>query len=573
MSNELVVGCMRFIPLDPNAARIFGFSEYLTSLALMAIVWTIADVRYRFRVMTNHFVSPKSTFYVIVAVGFSTLLTDLWRAEGWLVPEGGILTFASWQAILGTVFLFTFVSWAWFAFVKPPVYSKNNAKRYAQTLYRFILKGSSEELSVIADELSNSVKSLVEHATDKRDRDQFRNHQQTDAESVEKVPEVTAYANDVLLLIADKRLCRAIVDSSPGTALAVFRAVSDTKKYGVPIETFAHNIVNEALANKNSFLYHETEGYESGLIGYHKPLSQAMFANYKMVEVIGRLLDPGDMWNWDSDKWKAYCRVFLLTFEDYVNSEFWNHSFVLYRAKGYIEHAVIDLHKINGNSASAWENDVVKRLRVVVDFIKDAVEILDKKGAPDHIRLRIREKHRNEETFYDHLAELIKEIIFHASSVTAPADLCWTIQRNSVWGELFNFGNLDGPAGKIVKFKVRRLVYDEIAEMTRFPNFKGAKILGYCLNVMGLALSGKDHDRDSHALHKAVLSWVKNNYAWLHEYNARVAEACLVDEITFDAKSLRLVKTYPAENLRRKAEYVYLQVDSPKSADSQSGAE
>ncbi|MBW2644210.1 MAG: hypothetical protein JRC89_12810, partial [Deltaproteobacteria bacterium] len=136
--------------------------------------------------------------------------------------------------------------------------------------------------------------------------------------------------------------------------------------------------------------------------------------------------------------------------------------------------------------------------------------------------------------------------------------------HNSVWGELFNFNRLKGPAGEIVKFKVRRLIYNEIAEMKRFPNFKGAKILGFCLNVMGLKVrEEKNYDRDSRALQKVVLSWTKKNYAWLHSYNSRVAEACLVDGITYDSKSLRLVKTYPAEGLRRKAEYIYFPVDSP----------
>jgi hypothetical protein len=29
--------------------------------------------------------------------------------------------------------------------------------------------------------------------------------------------------------------------------------------------------------NRDSFIFHEAEGYESGLIGYHKLLIQAMF--------------------------------------------------------------------------------------------------------------------------------------------------------------------------------------------------------------------------------------------------------------------------------------------------------
>ncbi|MNR22155.1 hypothetical protein D3C85_1390950 [compost metagenome] len=129
-----------------------------------------------------------------------------------------------------------------------------------------------------------------------------------------------------------------------------------------------------------------------------------------------------------------------------------------------------------------------------------------------------------------------------------------------MWGKLFNFNHLDGPASKVVKFKVRRLLYDEIADMKLFPNFKGAQILGFCLNVMGLTVKQGDNDKDSRALHKAVLAWTKKNYVWLHEYNPRVAEACLVDGMTYDGENRRLVRTYPAEGLQRKPRYVYLEL-------------
>ena len=197
-----------------------------------------------------------------------------------------------------------------------------------------------------------------------------------------------------------------------------------------------------------------------------------------------------------------------------------------------------------------------------VEFIKDAVKILDEKGVPDHVRIRVKEKHGHpRETFYDHIASMIFEVIFHASAVRSPQWGCWSIQHNSVWGELFNFNHLDGPAGRVVKFKVRRLLYDEIARMRRFANFKGAKILGFCLNVMGLAVSQVDYDKDSRALQKAVLAWTKKNFVWLHGYNPRVAESCLVDGMTYDAENLRLVRTSPAEGLRREPSYVYLGLD------------
>lgn len=559
MNTEHCFSFLCFVPLDASAPKFFGFSEFLASLALMVLAWTIADVRYRFRVRTAPLPLQGLTFFLISSIGLLTLLTDLWRAEQWLVPQGNIISSSGWQAILGGLFLLTFLSWAWFAFIRPPRFSKRNAERYAQTLYRFILKGSPVELSIVADELSRSAKSLVQNATD---RGTLKNNKKD-------TPLVSAYANDILLLIADKRFCRAIVETSPGTALAFFQEISKTKKYGIQVSIFSKNLVTIALSNKDSFLFHEAEVYESGLIGHQKPLSHAMFSNYKMVEAIGTLLDP-DIWEkrkWDSDQWEAYCRVVLLVFRDYVDKEFWSHSSVLYRAIGYIEHAVDDLYKLNETTTSAWDDDTLSALRVVMNFIEQAIEILEEKGPKKDIKLRNRERN-GIGTFYDHLASMVFEIIFAASAVRSPVDQCWWIQHNSVWSKIFDFGTLDGPAAKIVKFKVRRLLYDEICEMKKFPNFKSARILGFCLNVLGLSLREKDYNSDSKALHKVVLSWTKKNYAWLHSYNPRVAEACLVDGLTYDVENARIVKTYPVEGLRREPHYVYLDVEKSVSNEN-----
>lgn len=502
------------------------------------------------------------------------MLTDLWRAEQWLVPQGNLLTPASWQALLGGLFLLTFLTWTWFAFIRPPTYGRHNAERFAQTLYRFILKGSPTELAVIADELALSARSLVRHATD---RGRLKNFgYQREEEKKRTPPKVEAYANDLLLLIADKRLCRAMVNSSPGTALAIFRAIGETKKYGIQVETFGKNIVAEAIANKDSFLFHEAEGYHSGLIGYHKPLSQAMFSDYEMAETVGTLLDPdfAGQKEWDSEQWGAYCRAVLMTLRNYVEEGYSGHSYVLYHAKGYLERAVFDLYKLDGVANGSWDDDIQARLRVVVQFIEDAVKVLDSKGVPDDLSLRIRDKHGPmRETIYDHIASLIFEVIFAASAVTKPTNHCWWIQHNSVWGRLFNFQSLRGEAGKVVKFKVRRLLYNEVARMNEFANFKGAKIIGFCLNVMGLTVRTGECDKDSRALHKAVLRWTRKNFVWLHEHSPRVAAACLVDGMSYDAENRRLVKTYPAEGLRREPHYVYLELDpAPENAGGPAAA-
>lgn len=62
---------------------------------------------------------------------------------------------------------------------------------------------------------------------------------------------VEAYANDILLLIGNRRFCRTVVRSSPGTALALFDSMLATKKYGVPIGTFAKNLLSEAIDDRD----------------------------------------------------------------------------------------------------------------------------------------------------------------------------------------------------------------------------------------------------------------------------------------------------------------------------------
>ncbi|WP_331831892.1 hypothetical protein VUG52_18765 [Pseudomonas sp. LH21] len=555
-----------FVQLDPNGSKFFGFSEFLAGLALMVLAWTIGDVRYRFRVQTAPIPLQRLTYSVVAIVGVLTLLTDLWRAQGWLVPRGSLLTPPLWQAFLAGIFFITFLTWAWFAFIRRPTFGRRNAERYAQTLYRHILKGDPKELSVVADELMYSARALVRYATDRK---VFVNHHpKSDGSQTSPVlPKVESYANDILLLIADKRLCRVIVESSPGAALAIFDEIGETKKYGVQIEIFAKNIVREALLNTNSFIYHESMGYESGLIGYHQPLSQAMFGNHMMVDTIGTLLDPDLVGNrkWTAVQWEAYCRVVLITLRDYVKKPHWHHSNPLFRAKGYIENAVYGLYKLNA-VANSLDSDTVQCLRIVIDFIKDAVEILDKKGKPDYIRLRVRVEYGHPyESIYDDIASMIFEVIFHASSVASPQWECWFIQHNSIWGPI-NHG-LNGASGKVVKYKFRRLLYDAIAEMDRFPNFKGAKILGFCLNVMGLEVHESSRGKESWPLHKAIISWTKKHYVWLYNNSPRVAEACLVDGITFNVEELQLVKTYGADGLRREPRYVRLDLEPDNSAD------
>lgn len=555
------IGPICFEALNAQTPRFFGFAEFLTGLALLVLAWTTADARYRFRVETAPLPLQRITFFVVVIVGVLSLATDVWRSEGWLVPRGNLITTGSWQALLGLIFLLTFLTWAWFAFIRPPVFGKLNTTRFAYALYRAVLNGGSGELAIVAQELGRSARTLVRHAPL---HNRFAKPV-TSSDRNNRIPDVERFADDLLQLLADKRLCRALVESAPATVLSIFDEIGKTERFSIDLRTFARNLVSEAIRNRDSFLYHESEGYDSGLMGYHRPLSQAMFGDIRLVEAIDSLLDPPyeERRKWDARQWGAYCRVVLIALRDHASKNIAQSSFVLGRAIEHIGDSCNDLFKLDGLVDVDLDNDSINRLRVAVNFVKNATEILEGVPIPDYVAIGYQPIGDLRRTVLDQLADAISNLIFSASAVRSPHNLCWWVQHNSLWADLGNVRSEKAVAARLIQRKVRRLIYDEIKQLRDFPNYMGAKYLGYCLNVLGLQVRTGELFADREALHRVVLYWTKKNFAWLYSYNPRIADHCLVDGLAYEPDNLRIVKSYPIEGLRRQARFEYFDVQVP----------
>jgi hypothetical protein len=560
MATETCIHGICFYALDPNGPKFFGFAEYLAAMALLVLAWTIADARYQFRIETAPLPLQRIAFVNVALVGILSLLTDLWRVERWLVPVGGPLTPAIWQGLLGLTFLLTFLGWAWFAFVRPPQFGPLNAERCVRAVYRAILRGSADELAVISDEIARSASRLIKYAPSTHSR--WNPSRASPGGAEPPLRSVEGYANDFLLLIADRRFCRAVVSKGPVLALALFREIALQKKHGVAIGTFTRNLVGEALVNTDSFLFHETEGYQVGLLGHHKPLSQAIFGDYAMLAGIGTAFDAdlGENFSWNPDTWVAFLRAARVALKAYVEAGFPSNTTVLFRLHSRLECASLDLYRLDGSNTLEWRTGPYATLRALVDFLKDSIEILGKMPVPEYIELRMEKRYGPGYSIYDMVAGSIFNAIFGAASVRSPISTCWTIQHNTVWFVLFESFAEKTEAGAFVRHKARRLIYNEIKEMERFPNFKGAKLLAFCLNVMGLKVDRPSIDKEYRPLHRALIAWTRRNYESLRAANLEVAEACLVDGISYDAEKRRLVRTYPAGGLRKVPSYVYLDV-------------
>ncbi|MFM0309601.1 hypothetical protein P0D71_17600 [Paraburkholderia sp. RL17-383-BIF-A] len=530
-----------FFHLSKDVPKFFGFAEYLAAVALMALAWTIADVRYKFRVATAPIPLQITTYSVVGAVGLLTLVTDLWRAKQWLVPEGW-LSSAGWQALLGLIFLANFMVWVWYAFIKPPTYSRWNAFRFAREVYRAVLRSSPTELPEVADELARSARAIVKHAW-------LRHEAQTASQMAPRYQQKPSReflardcAHEILLIIADKRFCRHVVVSAPVIATELFDEVRAQNRHHIALGTFAKNFTAAAIANKDSFAFHETNGYYTGFFGHQKPITRAIYEDYPLVTSLREVfnMDFEEQRRWDSAQWEAFCRLNLVTIESAISSGVGSsYDPIIGGAFNHVERSVNSLYKLNGKPTDAWDDDELRKLRIAVTFVMDVVKILNKHFDKTFIVPR-RAKSDHSKDVCDMIAGLMFELISSASAIKEPRELCWLVQRNYVWNEFFGKFEADGPAVEMVRFKLRRLLLKEI---TGHWNYQSSRILGLMLNVMGLIVHGNEFTAPTNSLHRAVIRWTVKNYARLATQMPTVSENVLVDRMTYDPEGPSLIFT------------------------------
>lgn len=541
----------------PTATEsIFPFTDFIAALALLVIIYTISDVRYHFRVAVAPVALFPITFGLIVVIGFGTLITDIWISEKWPVPNS-LITQAIWQGMLGVLFLGLILTWMYYAFMRPPIFGRFTYKKYAHALYRVILKGSDSELPLIAHELAASAKALVDYAS--------RIDKKKDANK--GTPE--GYAHDMLLLIANKKFCRHLVAASPMTAIRLLDAAAEgSNARVVPIGLFAKNISSEAIRNTDSPLYHESDWFESGLLGHIKPFSKALYGNFELVEALRHNspldIDYQSRGAWNARQFETYCRVVLMTFQSYLDGKCWGQTC------SALNGAIRDIQAVTSSTISEikktpedYFGDAWHRLHAGVRFLTEVVDLIGKLDpVPNPRKLRIhsgdQRQHLNED-LYDRIAHAMFEIIHSAAYFVGPPDEAWSIHHNSVWGDFVDHPG-ESKATKIVHFKLRRLLFDEIMRFEKFPNYKSARLLGICLSVMGLAPQKRSSYGREHAALKAVLlPWVQKNYKKIRTNNYKIGDACLIGSITYDEKGSRLVKTYLA-GLKPEPDREYLEV-------------
>lgn len=547
---------------EDSGTSIFDFPDFLTALALLALAFNASDQSYRFKIEIAPIPLRRIAFLASILVGLATLLTDLWFAQGWYsLPWGW--SKAAIQAALGGIFLAVILLWLWYAFLARTNFTRWNYKRFHNAIYWRLVRGSDAELATIAEHIPQAAEALI-----RRTAPTFEGNRR--AEGPPPRPGIAEYAHDTLWLLGARKFCRVVMATAPHSAIALMHEASRQRKYHVPLGMFAQNITVEAILNPDSQIYHEDSNSLTSVFSQLQPFSRTIYGDYSLVEGTGEFESAFDV-DWQAfqqftaAQWEAYCSLVLITTNAFVASKpLHTASRLLARAMSHIESASRDIYQVDSVESSTYRSEPLAKLSASVDFAREAMTAFDKANDFSGIRRRVsRSAPYGQLSVLDRLTDLLYRIILDASAVRGPPDLVWVIYYNSIWSTIFTH-EPGGDASRRVLFKLRRRLFDEIKQMEEIPNFEGARILGFCLNIVAFDYNYDTRmDRSWIALGKAVTAWTRRNYLRLRAENLRVAEACMIGRVTFDAESNRIVKTY-AQGLRAEVPSVSLSLDLPR---------
>ena len=455
----------------PTSGNIFSLSEYLAALALLLVVLMASDFRYHYRLFLTRTNLRKVGFRVGLTVAVAILTIDIWFQNALPIPK--LLSNAN---NLKIVFAAAFLAYVFYvirvAIISPPVFNKATAGKFFEANYHLIHEGHVDRMQVIAEELQRSLGNIVALAA---------KISSADRGSME-IPQEMINAHSILLLVAEKRFCKLVVERVPAFALTLLEEVQGRPRETLPIFPFVRNIGQEFIRNVDSSIYQEESVHESGLLGWHKPVTKALFGSYEFVEKCARSsaspleIEYRVLQEFDEIQMKGFARAARAFVESYLKETGGrHHSQAWVDLLRSLENSVSRTYEIDGmeqyRNTKAYEH-----LSVVVDFIADAIRMASEHG---QIPKTLRTRDLRLRNIFDDMAALIVEVIFGASMVSSPFWTSWIVQHSTVWSGIF--GHADGVAHRVIAFKVRRLLYDEIRIIGSVRDFQRCEVSGVLL--------------------------------------------------------------------------------------------
>ncbi len=520
---------IQWIHLRSDAPRLFGFPEFLSGLALLLLVWTIFDVRYRFRVATARIHVEKFAMIAMISVGCLTLLTDWWRATSRPVIAGSLLTPETWQAALAAVFFATLIAWTIAAFSSSNRFSAANANRFSEAVQKIIDRGRPDEISVLVEELGRSMGEIARQL-----------HAPETAPSNER--SAHACAERIANRFKDRNFCRTIVVECPTAIPAFFREIPSTDRPHPAAIRFAENLVAEAIRLDGSFLYNEDYFPADDIAdeALPHPATAALVCNRALLDNSLYLLAPreGSAVRLSLPQWHAYLGLVSLAHAAWMENPSPEPPDALHWARFFIDRQTSDLAQIR--EPVTFRSESYKSVEKELQFIGRLIAQLPETPPPSTGRW---------EPAISYIEAMAFSLIESAAEMKAPQASATKIQFSLIWEHLFSHPIRASAAGR--QFQ-ERIAARMLASIRECPSLDAVRLLSFCINALGLSATTAEsrYGEPWRAFHMDLLAWMKTHLGPLLERYPRMSED-FVEGIEYDAPNHTLIRWYVKRGQRQ----------------------
>lgn len=535
--------------LRPSFGSDSGYSPavdvggFLGLLAFSVAVFTLSGPKFQIRQSTAILPFRPLFFWVLIIAGAITFGLQALALLDFQFPEQFNPSLIN--LIVAGILAILIVYWMKICFIGPPRFTRLTARRYFDQTFSYVANGSRDELLALARELFREIPEIIKRCP-KYERFPLP------GKTRQKPSETEKYAHNLLLLLSDTRFCDVVVDELPAFPAHVVQQMIRLRRYDVPAHLIVRRMVIAFLSKPKSALFVENEWLGQGYIGESKPITNAIFYNWHKVEQFeGGVESPLDLdypyaASWDTETWRVYFGMARAYAQGLAKSKSGSASARgVYHVIETTKRAYEQIGRLEKYESLHDPHNPYWHANEANRFINDLVKIFSE--ADDYVYFDRGSDYDYGDDLASKLAKLTCEALYHASEVNTVEFRMWDVQHNLVWTMLERHPGKDTEIQRMARRKLRRMIWDEVKRMDDFPNYKGARYIRFCLNVLGFyeqSVHRKDPlGRDAWPLTKCISAWIARRYSELVESHPPIAEFMLPANITYDKKKNRLIRT------------------------------
>lgn len=457
----------------------FGFSEFLTSLAILMIAWTTTDNKFKFRISISKI--PKKKIYKIAFyIGAITLFFDFLTAIGVFTSLTQLIV----QLVCAVIIFSSVAYWVRRAFVQPPIFNQSNCRQYKTEFFRVCDYGTDEELNAITQEMSHSVNKLVEFA--------FNYEKNKESKCFSEIEEQILY---IFTRMGTERFCRIAAKNGFGEKLLL--CMVSQKKYNIGLESFADNFITEALKCDESFIFNEINSHSC-----FQTKIKDIYGNEKLLLRLCGLIQPdiSSTRNWNSKQVTAYVTVLSIAFNTCYGKSAFDISFL----KSY---KILENTIKKSCSRENFDKESLDLFEETISFYKKAIDtsFIQK----DIFKQKYSYSNKfSEQDFIDYFVDSVVKIIYFASTARGDVQYRETIQDKLCFDNIYSISD---PQNDCIAF-YKKLNEAILLKVRQNQDLVGIYTLFFFLKRCGLQINPDLKNKYLIELHTELLSYAKQHF-------------------------------------------------------------